>query len=151
MFLFSLSEASVTKSTSWWVRLIIFHTTRFSIAEMTKELKRNNALLGKSKLFRSLCLHSVVTCHANNTPPKNRHYSDINVERLFQTFVALYPLFYLVSNSRDVRLSWESPLTRFSIFMLALSSQIMSRYERIVLKRLLYHFAKGTLTLDMSS
>ena len=98
--------------------------------------------MGKSKLFRSLCLHSVVTCHANNTPPKNRHYSDINVERLFQTFVALFPLFYLVSNSRDVRLSWESPLTRFSIFMLALSSQIMSRYERIVLKRLLYHCIK---------
>ena len=49
------------------------------------------------KLFRTSCLHFVVTCHSNDTPRKNRHYSEINLERPFQTFVALYHLFYPLS------------------------------------------------------
>lgn len=48
-------------------------------------------------LFRTSCLHFVVICHSNDTPRKNRHYGEINLERSFQTFVALYHLFYPLS------------------------------------------------------
>lgn len=117
---------------------------------MTELLKRNNAILGRPKLFRSLCLRSVVTYHSNNTRRKNRQCSDIHLEHLFQTFVALYPrssfLHYVVM-SRYERNSFQNDFYTFvafhpQLYPHQLRFKTIAQFEEMTIQKIISDLSK---------